>query len=147
MEAQALATYMDQAGVRTLISSPLERCQHTAQIVAAQVAASIEIDSALQELQPGESETAVLARALPVLQKACRQSPPTSPSAILTHGGVIKALLHALGVDTDELARQHRYDHGNPLPPAAAWQVECHGEDGSWRLKPVFAPQVEAQVS
>ena len=68
-EAQALAAFLRQAGVGFLITSPLERCQHTAQIAATQSAVEVEIDPALQELQPGETEAAVLARVLPVVQK------------------------------------------------------------------------------
>ncbi len=44
LEAAALGAFLRPAGVSTIASSPLERCQHTAQIVGAALGLPVEVD-------------------------------------------------------------------------------------------------------
>lgn len=142
-EARALAGFMQSTGVQRLLSSPLERCLHTAQIVSDLTGAPWQIVDGLAEWQPHESKETVLARALPVLEQAWQAATaPTGvggPVALFTHGGPILALLSALGMDDAQLELLRIYDHRNTLPPAGVWQISP-GEHATRDPRLVYVP-------
>lgn len=144
-EAQALAGFLQTTGVQRLLTSPLERCLHTAQIVSAATGASWQVVDGLREWQPHENKQIVLARALPVVEQAWHEvqgNGASSPVALFSHGGPILALLSALGIDDGALETLRIYDHRNPLPPAGVWQVSP-GDSGMQvdrDLRLVFVP-------
>lgn len=142
-EAQALAAFLQTTGVQRLLTSPLERCLHTAQIVSTATGASLEVVDALREWQPHENKEIVLARALPVVEQAwqaIQANGASGPVALFTHGGPILALLSALGIDDNTLETLRIYDYRNPLPPAGVWQVSSQPASKDRELKLVFTP-------
>jgi len=144
-EAQALAGFLRTTGVQRLLTSPLERCMHTAQIVSAATGAPWQVVDGLREWQPHENKEIVLARALPVVDQAWREvhaNGAGGPVALFSHGGPILALLSALGIDDSTLETLRIYDHRNPLPPAGVWQVSPGdpGEASGRDLRLVFVP-------
>ncbi len=147
-EAVQLGEFFRQVGVHKIIASPLERCIHTARVAAEIAGASLEIEPALGEWQPGEKSEDVRRRMLPVFEKACQNGEGNSPAALVTHGGPIGALLEALGMDRAVLMRQHTYDYGNPVPTAGAWRAEQDSEKRPWKLNLAFVPAIStgAQV-
>ncbi len=142
-EAQALAGFLQTTGVQRLLTSPLERCLHTAQIVSAATGAPWQIDYGLAEWQPHENKEIVLARALPLVEHAWQAATASNgaggPVALFTHGGPILALLSALGMDDATLERLCIYDHRNPLPPAGVWQLSP-GQHTARDLRLVYKP-------
>lgn len=141
-EAQALAAFLAAAGVQRLLTSPLERCLHTAQIAAAAAGAPWEVVDGLREWQPQESREIVLARALPVVEAAWQaaHADGSQPVALITHGGPILALLAALGIPDAALEPLRIYDHRNPLPPAGVWQATRPSPQAGWDLRLAFTP-------
>jgi broad specificity phosphatase PhoE len=136
-EAAALGEYLRRVGVRRLYTSPLERCQRTARIAARSSGAQVLEDGQLIEWQPGEDSVAVRGRIWPVFEAVCQQG---ETAGLVTHGGPIRVLLEALGMDPGELSAQHSYDNGNPLPPAGVWRVHRDGRQGEWELRLDFSP-------
>lgn len=143
-EAEALGVFLRMANVHRLLSSPLERCHHTAQIAARITGAPVEVVDGLQEWQPHENKETVLARAMPVVEQAwqwtLRQNGAGGAIALLTHGGPIMALLSALGIDDQTVERLRIYDHRNLVPCAGAWEVSRNG-DAPWRMHLAFTPE------
>ncbi len=139
-EAVQLGEFFRQVGVHKIIASPLERCIHTARVAAEIAGASLEIEPALGEWQPGEKSEDVRRRMLPVFEKACQNGEGNSPAALVTHGGPIGALLEALGMDRATLLRDHTYDYGNPVPTAGVWRAEKDGIESPWKLSLAFTP-------
>jgi broad specificity phosphatase PhoE len=129
-EAQALAGFLQTSRVQRLLTSPLERCLHTAQIVSTAIGAPWQVVDDLREWQPHENKQIVLARTLPVVDQAwqaLQSNGASGPVALFSHGGPILALLSALGIDDPTLETLRIYDHRNPLPPAGVWQVSPAG--------------------
>ncbi len=144
-EAGALASFLQTTGVQRLLTSPLERCMHTAQIVSAATGAPWQVVDGLREWQPHENKEIVLARARPVVEQAwhdVQANGAGGPIALFTHGGPIMALLSALGIDDVTLETLRIYDHRNPLPPAGVWQVSPTGlgQDADRDLRLVWVP-------
>lgn len=149
-EAQDLAGFLQATGVQRLLTSPLERCLHTAQIVSAATGAPWHVVDGLREWQPHENKEIVLARALPVVEQAwqtIQTNGVSGPVALFSHGGPILALLSALGIDDPTLETLRIYDHRNPLPPAGVWQVSsaANGEPGR-DLRLVFVPPTAGTI-
>jgi broad specificity phosphatase PhoE len=139
-EAADLAGFLQTTQVKRLLSSPLERCLHTAQIVSDVTGAPWQVVDGLAEWQPHESKETVLARALPVFEQAWQAATGVGgPVALFTHGGPILALLSALGMDDAQLDRLRIYDHRNAAPPAGVWQV-TPGEHAARDLRLVYVP-------
>lgn len=141
-QAAELARFLRGRGVRGIWSSPLDRARRTAELVGLTCEAEVVTDARLIEMQPGETHDDVHARARPawdvVLEAAAR-----APQAIVAHGGVITALLMALGVASETLADLgRRFDSGNPLPPAGAWEVRVPGPTGLPSAQLVFIPDI-----
>lgn len=135
-EAQVLGEYLQLVGVQCLFSSPLERALHTAKIAAARAKIPFEIYDALREWQTDEIEADVRARVYPLFEAVARMD---GMVGLVTHGGPIAVLLASLGMDEDTLKAQRVYDHGNPLPPAGAWEVQHNG--AGWEMHLAFIPQ------
>jgi broad specificity phosphatase PhoE len=150
-EAQALAGFLQSTGVQRLLTSPLERCLHTAQIVSAATGAPWQVVDGLREWQPHENKQIVLARALPVVEQTwyeVRGNGASGPVALFSHGGPILALLSALGIDDATLESLRIYDHRNPLPPAGVWQVSS-GESSAQvdrDLRLVYVPPTAQSI-
>jgi broad specificity phosphatase PhoE len=140
-EALALANFLKSAGVRLLVTSPLERTLHTAQIISQALDIPLLVDDRLMEWQPGETPADILDRARPVFEQALEDCAGLSPVGLVTHGGHVAVLLQMLGMDEKTLAAQRHFDYGNPLPPGAAWQVRR--DDGKWQLDLAFIPQIQ----
>lgn len=140
-EAETLGGFLRLAGVRHILTSPLERCQHTAQIAARITGADVQVVEDLREWQPQESKDVLRARLWPVLERIWQaQDGAGMPVALITHGGPIMVLLSALGIDDRSMERLRIYDHRNPVPPAGAWEVSRNGGD-EWQLHLAFTPE------
>ena len=139
-EAQTLGDFLRGAGVRRLFTSPLERCQATAEIAAAEARLTVQVEEGLIEWQPGEDQATVTARVWPVFEAALKAGDADGPVGLVSHGGPIAMLLLALGMGEAALAAQRCFDRGNPLPPAGAWEVRKAGDGDGWRLRLAFVP-------
>ena len=135
-----LGEYFRQAGVRTILTSPLERCLHTARIAAEIAGASLTIEAALTEWQPDEKPEDVRQRMEPVFDASYQICTEDGPVALVTHGGPIAVLLEWLGMDRATLQSHRVYDYGNLLPPAAVWLAEREVGETSWKLSLAFIP-------
>ncbi len=140
LEAQELGCFFLSAGVRSIITSPLERCLHTARIAAEIAGIPFSLEPALKEWLPEEKTVDVRERLRPVLATACQASLEASPVALISHGGPIGVLLQELGMTPETLTRLRIYDYGNPLPPAAAWLAERNEAEQLWKLSLAFIP-------
>jgi len=141
-EAGALGAYLLSAGIDQIYTSPFERCRHTAEIAAQTAGVAWQVEDSLGELQPGEALDGILARVLPAFERLCASSQADGPTAIVTHGGVVAALLQHLGMDSSELERHKKFDYGNPVPPAGAWVCQRSAVDSGWSLQLAFVPEV-----
>lgn len=142
-EAEQLGRWLRGVGVTALWASPLERTRRTAEL-AAQVAdiPVVHAVEGLAEWVRGEAEAAVLERLRPVWHGALAESAAGRPIGLVTHGGPIRALLRALELDDELLARYSRqFDHGNPVPPAGVWRTARSAPDAAWELGLVFSPR------
>lgn len=143
LEAAALGAFLP-ASVRTIASSPLERCYHTAQIVGDILGLPVEINDTLTEWQPDEGSDVLGRRMWRIFQDTWEAAAQNGYEAVLllTHGGPIMELLRQLGM-SDKTIEQHRiYDHRNPVPPAGVWQVSRRHNSAPWELSLVFVPAV-----
>jgi broad specificity phosphatase PhoE len=147
-EARALGQFLRLANVQQLWTSPLERCLHTAEIVAGITGAAVAVNSELREWQPQESKDALRARTLPVVEQAwqwaVRQNGADGAIALVTHGGPIMTLLSALGIDDRTMETLRIYDHRNPVPPAGVWEVTRPALPQAWEMQLVFTPETVA---
>lgn len=144
-EATELGRFLRHAEVRRIWTSPLERAGRTATLAGHASAAAVVMDPRLTEMQPGETHDDVGARAGPVWDHAVAAAAAQGPQALITHGGVITALLLAVGVEAATLEDfGRRFDSGNPVPPGGAWEVT--GPDGSGVLtaRLAFVPSIVA---
>jgi broad specificity phosphatase PhoE len=143
-EATELGRFLCRADVRRIWTSPLERAGRTATVAAQACAAEVVTDARLTEMQPGETHDDVGARAGPVWEDAVTAASAQGPQALVTHGGVITALLLAIGVGAptlEDLGR--RFDSGNPVPPGGAWEVTGPDGNGALTARLVFVPSVQ----
>lgn len=141
-QAVELGHYLCGRGVRGIWSSPLERARRTADLAALSCAAEVVTDARLIEMQPGETHDDVYARARPVWDIVLAAA-ANGPQALVAHGGVITALLLALGVAPETLAVfGRRFDSGNPVPPAGAWLVRVPDTTGVPSARLVFIPDL-----
>jgi broad specificity phosphatase PhoE len=124
LEASELASFLQQGSVGRIWTSPLDRARRTAEVAARACSAALVVDDRLIEMQPEETHDDVCARAWPVWEAALASAFVEGPQALVTHGGVVTALLLALGIGSAALEEYgHRFDSGNPLPPGGAWEV------------------------
>jgi broad specificity phosphatase PhoE len=140
-EASELGRFLCRRGVRSIWASPLERARRTAELAAKACAAGVTEDTRLIEMTPSETHDDVRARARPVWDIAVERALVEGPQALVAHGGVITALLLAIGVAPTTLERVgRRFDSGNPVPPGGAWEVTKSDGDGSWTARLAFMP-------
>lgn len=140
-EAAQLGDFLRRVGVRRIVASPLVRTRATAEIAGAIAGAHVTIDEAVREYSREENDQSVYERIFPSLQALFEASAATGPVAIVTHGGPIRVLLERLGLDRDELWHYRRqFDHQNPLPPAAVWELTRPSADQPWQMRMVFSP-------
>lgn len=140
-EAEKLGEFLRSAGVTRILASPLVRTQRTAEIAAAVAGIPVVVDEAVREYSREENDDIVFARCLPALEAAAALASQEGPVAIVTHGGPIRVMLERFGVDADLLWHYRRqFDHQNPLPPAAAWELVRQGDGQPWRMRLAFAP-------
>ena len=125
-----------------IFTSPLERCQRTAEIAAAAVGLTPQEDTRLAELRPEEKPADIRARVWPVWVHAGELCLSSGPVALVTHGGPIGLLLTELGLDPKQYAHyQSLFDRRNPVPPAGAWRAVRASPDTPWSLDLVFTPE------
>jgi broad specificity phosphatase PhoE len=139
-EAAVLGEFMWQAGVRLLYVSPLERCLHTAGIIAGLISIPCIVIPELIEIQPGETSDALHARLWPVFERASQSAAEGEPAALITHGSPIAILLSLLGLDQTTLRNHQIYDNRNLLPPGGAWRARQVASGYPWELDLVFPP-------
>jgi broad specificity phosphatase PhoE len=139
-EARTLGSFLKQAGVSLLLSSPLERCQRTAEIASQEAHASLQIVPELTEVQPGEDYENMRQRLLPVFERAAEESRQNGAVALVTHGEPTAVLLRALGMSAERLEKQRVFDHGNPLPPSGAWLAVRYESQPGWNLRIAYLP-------
>jgi broad specificity phosphatase PhoE len=143
-EATELGRFLCHGDVRRIWTSPLERAGRTATVAAQACAAEVVTDARLTEMQPGETHDDVGARARPVWDAAVEAAAAQGPQALVAHGGVITALLLALGVAPSRLEQLGRqFDSGNPVPPGGAWEVSGPDASGAVTARLAFVPSVE----
>jgi broad specificity phosphatase PhoE len=141
LEASELGLFLRRRGVRWIWTSPLERAARTAELAASVCAAQVIEDARLIEMRPDESHDDVRARAGPVWDVAVGRAVVHGPQALVAHGGVITALLLAVGLAPRFLERVGRhFDSGNPVPPGGAWEVNRSDGDRSWAARLAFLP-------
>jgi broad specificity phosphatase PhoE len=146
LEASELGRFLCHRGVRMIWTSPLERARRTAELAARPCAAQVMEDSRLIEMHPGETHDDVRARAGPVWDIAHERAVAADPQALVAHGGVITALLLAIGVTPTTLEHVgRRFDSGNPAPPGGAWEVKHPGGSGPLTARLAFIPRANRQ--
>ena len=99
----------------------------TAEIAAAVGGLDVLVDDRLIEMQPGETHDDVRRRVWPAWAAMIEEA-ASGPTAVVAHGGVVTALLLAVGVSReilDDLGRH--FDGSNPLPPGGAWEIVAPG--------------------
>lgn len=139
--AAKLGEFLRSVGVARIVASPLIRTRRTAEIAGAIASAPVSIDETIREYSREENDQGVFERLHPTLQTLATQAAEEGPIVIVTHGGPVRVLLERLGVDRDELWHYRRqFDHQNPLPPAAAWELTRAGAEQSWQMRLAFSP-------
>jgi broad specificity phosphatase PhoE len=144
LESSELGPFLCRRGVRRIWTSPLERAIRTAELAAKACDAEVVEDPRLIEMQPGETHEDVRARAGPLWDIALGRAAVDGPQALVAHGGVITALLLAVGVAPTAMERiGRRFDSGNPVPPAGAWEVAASDGAGPMTARLVFLPRAK----
>jgi len=139
-EAAKLGEFLRTAGVTCIYASPLVRTRRTAEIAGAVAGIPVVINNAVREYTREENDQLVFARLQPILDELTQRASAEGPFAIVTHGGPVRVMLERLGVDRDELWHYRRqFDHQNPLPPAAAWEL-THVGNKVWQMRLAFSP-------
>ena len=144
-EAEALAAFLKSERVRKLYHSPFARAAKTAQIICAINRIPCVEESRLAEWPlRGETEIQVRRRMKAIFDDSLTEAAGMGSIGLVSHGGPIGALLQELGMDPNELAAYRtRFDTTNPLPPAAAWEVEQKdGKSNSWNFRLKFIPSL-----
>ena len=141
-EAGQLGAFLQEAGIRRIYASPMERARRTAALAAAQVDLDVVEALAINEWQRGESGEAVLQRFLSFWEAALTESTTVGPIALVSHGGPIRLLLGHLQLPTAEIDfYRKQFDRDNPLPPAGVWHVTREHQQTPWVLNLAFTPQ------
>ena len=151
-QAHVAAGRLANRGIHQIICSPIGRAQKTAEIVAARIGASIEIEPGLRECAFGvmegqpiagqwftdwldgkstpegaESFAALRVRGVGAINRATSKPPPI---LVLAHGGLFRAIRAAMGLEPN-----FRTPNATPLfcePP--------RGGATSWTLTPIADP-------
>jgi broad specificity phosphatase PhoE len=140
-EAEVLGSYLSETGIHFLYTSPLERCEHTARIIADLAGATLEVEARLIEWQPEETPDDVRGRMLSLMEEIGVQGMDKVSIGLVTHGGPIAMLLSGLGMDDVTLKSWRKFDHANPVPPAGVWRAKRDDKD-TWDLELIFDPSL-----
>lgn len=139
-QAGELGRFFREAGVRHILSSPLERSWQTAKIAAQECGATLELNLDLAEMRLDELQKDLTERMARAFTLACRLSANDGPVAVVSHGAPVLALVRELGLEKETIEKMRIYDSRNLIPMAGAWEARR----GLLRL--VFAPEgVEIQ--
>jgi probable phosphoglycerate mutase len=141
-EAKQLGEFLKTKNIAHIYASPLERTTRTAQIAASALGLEVEIAPDLAEWERGELEANVLTRIRAFLDEALDESETLGPIGLVTHGGPIRILLAALGLDRAELDHYRRtFDRDNPVPPAGVWRITRNQDGHIEKPELIFTPQ------
>ena len=137
LEAERVAEFLQNRDLHRLFSSPFQRCQQTAELVARRTGAPITVLLTLSEMPPDEPNSSVSERMLTslaiVIQEASR------PIAVFSHADPISILLENMGADVDLLAALRIRYRPHVIPPAGVWLAVL--TDAHWQLRQVFDPK------
>jgi len=156
-EAQAarLGHFLHEQGVTRIISSPFERAERTAQIIAGVIGIDCRVDERLAEWRRHETVADVGPRLDAFWADVAAAAAAADTLCIVSHNGPIALLLRRLGIDRDVAAAHMRFDDGKSiLPPAGVWRATMlragitvaaaaeAGCDGAWQgeLELVYTP-------
>ena len=122
-QAEAAAGLLRNRGIRTVVSSPLDRARHTAQIVGAAVGLPVLVETELREASFGVQEGQLMGdwyggwmegrftpdgaepfdglrrRAVRAVNRALEG---TAPVLVVAHGALFRALRSAMGLSSNE---------------------------------------------
>lgn len=147
-EAAQLGEFLRSAGVTRIYASPLVRTHRTAEIAGAIAGAQVTVEEAIREMMREENDDGVFARCFPLLEMLINDTPPNRPLALVTHGGPVRVMLERLGLPSDEIWHYRRqFDHQNPLPPAAAWELTRPATGSTWSMRFAFSPTPYTEYS
>ncbi|MFO7635137.1 MAG: histidine phosphatase family protein [Caldilinea sp.] len=141
VEAARLGEFLRNVGATHIIASPLVRTHRTAEIAGAIAGIPVTTDDAIREYSREENDQIVYERILPQIEVMFEKAARSGPIAIVTHGGPVRVMLERLGANRDELWHYRRqFDHQNPLPPAAAWELTRSDATQPWQMRFAFSP-------
>lgn len=145
-EAAELGAFFRAAGMRHILSSPMERAHRTAQIAAEHASLPLTLAEGLIEWKPGEKDAEIKTRLWPVWEHALTLSEADGPVAMVSHGGPIAVLLAELGMEQSVIDHyKSLFDNRNPLPPAGVWEAARPDPSGAWQLRLAFTPEAYRQ--
>jgi broad specificity phosphatase PhoE len=133
-QANALAGCLGpaSASVRRIVSSPLQRCTTTAEVLAAQLDCSVAVDERWIELDYGEFEGAPLSTIPAETWAAWRGDVTWAPpggESMAALGARVRAACEELALAPGVLV----VSHVSPIKAAAAWALGV-GDDVTWRM-------------
>ncbi len=138
-EAAELGSFLREAKVGYVLSSPFERARRTAEIACQLAGLPLETNPDLAERQPSEYEALLVERMQRAFRIGAQISVERGPLAIISHGAPIMVLLRSLGLPGSIVESCRIYDNRNMVPMAGAWWVER--DDGELNMRLAFAPQ------
>jgi phosphohistidine phosphatase SixA len=133
-QAAELGEFLREAGVRHILSSPLERSWQTAKIAGEICGATVEMNLDLAEMRMDELQKMIAERMTRAFALACRLSAADGPVALVSHGMPVLSLVKELGLEKDLVEKIRIYDSRNLIPMGGAWEARRS------LLRLVFAP-------
>lgn len=126
-QAAVLPAMLRGYGIERIVSSPLRRCAMTAEPLAAGLNLDVLIDGDLREMQPGETQDAVVAR---MLRSALTQA-DARVVALVSHAAPLTWLLQWL--TQNEIVLPPKDRRGNHLAECDVWAAYTKG--GRWTAR------------
>lgn len=124
-QAESMARLLEFSAVERVMSSPMRRCEQTAEPLASRLGLELQIDDDLGELQPGEEAPAVAMRML----RAVLAQADVRTVALVSHAAPLEGLLLAL--THNKLVLPPPGSRGARIGEAHVWQLVHHS--GGWR--------------
>ena len=140
-EGTLLGEFLHRQGVQHIVSSPMQRAHQTAQLAAAVIGIEAEVDPRIIEQRNDEKNLQVVERVRVFWADITKRAEQHGPLCIVTHGGVLGALLWLHDV-TDESHPDHRFDHNTWAPPSGAWSAQRATGTSSWRWTLDYIPRL-----
>jgi broad specificity phosphatase PhoE len=140
-ESTLLGEFLHMQGVQHVVSSPMQRAYQTAQLAAAVLGLEAEVETRITEQRKDEEDRQVVERVRDFWQELTERAEQQGPLCIVTHGGVLGALLWLQGV-TNETHPDHRFDHNTWAPPSGAWSGHRATGTSSWRWTLDYIPRL-----